>query len=330
MNDQSQIAPPATFKDKKTGLIILGGLAVAFGCLLAMMIPLTIFGQSMQAKMTGTFDVRSTMMTCVTNTAESAILICLGVGSMLARRWARAIMLILSWVGLIGGLAASAAMAVFLPKIFGGALGGQPLPPPAKVVVSIVMAVLGIIMIVLPIIYILFYRSPHVKATCEARDPKPRWTDACPLPVLAASLFFGMAAFGMLVMPVAINGVLPMFGIFLSGLPGIVAYLVLGGIWGYASYATYKMKPAGWWLGTAAFLSWTVSATITYFRVDPIEMYKLAGYPEQVISQLQQMDFINSALFGWSTVVFGALFLGYMLYVKTVMCGAAARPLEVA
>ena len=37
-----------------------------------------------------------------------------------------------------------------------------------------------VIYIVIPGVAVLFYRSPHVKHTCEVRDPVERWTDRCP------------------------------------------------------------------------------------------------------------------------------------------------------
>ena len=43
--------------------------------------------------------------------------------------------------------------------------------------------------ILVPAVWTFFYNSRHVKATGEAPDPVTRWTDACPLPVLAICLW---------------------------------------------------------------------------------------------------------------------------------------------
>ena len=61
---------------------------------------------------------------------------------------------------------------------------------------------LGVFFIALPKVWIFFHNSRHVKATCEARYSVTRWTDACPLPVLALCLWLLVSAPMMLVMPV--------------------------------------------------------------------------------------------------------------------------------
>ena len=68
-----------------------------------------------------------------------------------------------------------------------GVAAGQPqLPPVAKLMIVLIpFLMMGFVFVLLPIAWVLFYRSRHVQATCEARDPVARWTDACPLPVLA-------------------------------------------------------------------------------------------------------------------------------------------------
>ena len=94
------------------------------------------------------------------------------------------------------------------------------MPDAMRVVMTVVaLAFGGVIYVIIPGALVLFYRSPHVKATCEARDPVVRWTDACPLPVLAVSLMLGLGAAWMPVMIVASRSVVPCFGCYLSGAP---------------------------------------------------------------------------------------------------------------
>jgi hypothetical protein len=47
-----------------------------------------------------------------------------------------------------------------------------------------------------------------------------RWTDACPLPVLAFVLWTWLAVPMMLVIPLTGHAVMPCFGVFVTGLPG--------------------------------------------------------------------------------------------------------------
>ena len=78
-----------------------------------------------------------------------------------------------------------------LENIRATATPGQPAMPAAAIGVIMVITCLmfGFFFIALPAVWIFFYKSRHVKATCEARDPVTRWTDACPLPVLGLCLW---------------------------------------------------------------------------------------------------------------------------------------------
>ena len=128
-------------------------------------------------------------------------LIWLGIGSIKARRWARALLLIFSWSWLIMGIFMTAIMPFVMAKVFANlppdAKTGQPAMPPAAITAMVIgMTLFFVVFFVLvPAVWTFFYNSRHVKATCEARDPVTRWTDACPLPVLGFCLWtwFGRA-----------------------------------------------------------------------------------------------------------------------------------------
>ena len=102
----------------------------------------------------------------------------------------------------------------------------------------------------------------------------------------------------------------------LSGAPAAAALLVMAVAWVYCAWATYKMKPEGWWATVIVFAVTTVSGLITFWRVDLVEMYRLMDYPEQQIAQIQQFSFLTSRdMLLW--MAFGSLLMfGYLLYVK--------------
>ena len=79
--------------------------------------------------------------------------------------------------------------------------------------------------VVLPAIYILVFRDPDVLHTCEAADPNTGWLERCPKSVLGLSL--GLAACGVLALPMAIQGVVPLFGRVVDGWAG-AASTILG------------------------------------------------------------------------------------------------------
>ncbi len=113
----------------------------------------------------------------------------LGFGSVMAKRWARALMAIFSWSWLIVGVWTCAFMVFLMPRIVASMAStmasqpsGQSLPQ-EQIAISMEVGMgltLGIGFVILPLIWTLFYSGRNVKATVEARDPVTRWTDRCP------------------------------------------------------------------------------------------------------------------------------------------------------
>ena len=315
--------PPAEFKDRRTGLRIFGVLTILLGALFALLVPLMILGQTINAKATGTpVRIGELFFLIVLYGGMATALVWVGIGSIMLRRWARALLLIGSASGLAIGAGAMVVLAFVLPQI--SALiqaaqpaGRPPLPEAAKVITLIAMGgTLFAIYVVLPGVWLLFYRSPHVKATCEAHDPVPRWTDACPLPVLTVSLWLALGVPMMLLMPVIYHGVLPFFGVFLSGGAGTVAYLVLATVWAWSARALYRLDVRGWWVLVIAVCLLSLSHVLTYAQRDLMEVYALMGLPEQQLEQFKKLNFPSRDLMLWGSVFFLAPFLGYLIYLK--------------
>ena len=151
-------------------------------------------------------------------------------------------------MGILGVLMYS----VMLPRLFrSGAPGFQGLPESAKAMMVVVaLTFMGLFFVLVPGAMVLLYRSKHVKATCEARDPKTRWTDRCPLPVLGLSTWLFLGGVCMLLMPTFYHGVAAFFGILISGLPGAVFYLVIAALFLYLAWTIYKLdvvNPSSVW-----------------------------------------------------------------------------------
>jgi hypothetical protein len=242
----------------------------------------------------------------------------LGVGSIRARRWARALSLVLAWSWLIVGVLSTAVAAFVMPKVLArSGAGGDAIPESARLVATVVaLVVLGVIFVLLPTAFVVFYQGKSVRLTCESRDPATRWTDDCPLAVLALSLWLWYAGVSMLVMQFAYQAVFPFFGFFVSGVAGVLIYLVLAAFWLYLGWVVYRLKPSAWWFLLAAGVVFSASAVVTFARADMIEMYRLMGYPEAQIAQLQKFNFLQGNwMVGLVAFCFLA-FLGYLIYVK--------------
>jgi hypothetical protein len=319
MNEQT--SQPMPYKDRSVGLIIFGILTILLGCLAGLFILLMLAGQAMAARTTGASAPFSTILPVISIYIVLAVaLVWLGIGSIMARRWARALLLIFSWSWLGLGLFGVVMMAFFMRKILAGTSSGPSHPGvDSSMIVGMMVGmflVFGVLFVILPAVWTFFYNSRHVKATCETRDPATRWTDACPLPVLGLCLWLLFSVPMMLVMPLAGHCVMPFFGMFLTGLPGTLFCLAIAALWSYAAWLLYKLDMRGWWLILIAICVFMVSALMTFAQHNMLEMYHLMGYPEAQIEQMQKTGLLVGNRMSWLMLFSVLPFLGYLLFVR--------------
>jgi len=295
------------YKNRSTGLMVFGILTILLGCVCALFVPLIIFGQVMAAKTTSTPPNFSAILQGVFLYGVLAVaLVWLGIGSIKARRWARALLLIFSWCWLIMGIFMLVGMAFLLPKI----------PMLSLTAITVLMFFMTMIFIILPGIWTFFYGNRHVKATCEARDPIACWTDACPLLVLTCSLWLVIGVPMMLITPLTGHAVMPFFGTFLTGIPGAMLYLAGAAVMGYGAWAMYKLDRRGWWLIFIALCLFSLSNILTYARHDVTELYRLMGYPEAQIQQIQKSGFFTGNGMMWISLLSMLPFMGYLIFIE--------------
>ncbi len=316
--------PTPDFKDRSTGLIVFGILTVLFGCLCGLFVPLMLAGQAMAAKAPNApaHNAAAILPAIGIYGGLAVALIWLGIGSIQKRRWARALLLIFSWSWLVMGI----FMTAIIPFVMGKAMANLPpdaktgkpaMPPGAATGMVIGMTIFFLVFLVLvPALWVFFYGSRHAKATCEARDPVTRWTDACPLPVLGFSLLTWLAVPMMLLWPLTGRPVMPFFGVFVSGLPAGLFCVVLAAVWGLAAGWLYRLDARGWWLILVAMVLFTVSALLTYAHHDISELYQLQGLPQSQIDQIQKMGLFTGSHMGWFTMLVTLPFLGYLLFIN--------------
>lgn len=322
MNGTPVLSPtPAVpdFKDRRSGLIVFGILEILLGGLAALMIPLMIVGQIMAARVSQEpTPLRQIIPGVVVYVIVAVVLVALGIGSCKTRRWARALSLIVAWSWLAVGVISMGAMAFFLPTILNAPQPqGQPLPESARLIVMVVsMIFMGILFLVVPGILVFFYRSRHVRATCEARDPSPGWTDACPLPVLGFSLWLAFGAVTILFLPLSTHGVLPVFGRLLSGVGGSLCCAGLAALWAYSAWMVYRLRAVGWWIVLSTLCVMTASSWITFTQIDLIEMYRSMGYPEKQIEMMKHYSFIQGHGMAYFSVAGAIPMFGFLLFVK--------------
>lgn len=324
MNELNPAGGPPTvapYKDRSTGLIVFGIFTIMLGGMAglgALTIPLSLMVAPANAQVG-----LATLVPAIALYGIAAVaLIWLGIGSIMARRWARALLKIFSWSWLALGLFEIVALAFILPKRLANASAlakpGQPTLPPAAMdgVLVVMFLVLGVIFVILPAAWTFFYNSPHVKATCEARNPAPSWTDACPLPVLALSLWSWLCLPMMLFLPFSGHFAMPFFGMFITGVPAALFCLALAACWGFSGWLLYRLDVRGWWLILIAICIGAVSGMVTFAQHDMMEMYRLMNYPPEQVEQIQKTGLFEGNTMIWLMGASMLPFLGYLFFIK--------------
>jgi len=182
---------------------------------------------------------------------------------------------------------------------------------------------LAVIYLVLPGVFVLFYRSRHVKATCERRDPHERWTDRCPLPVLAVSALMLFFLYGVL-SSVATNFTMPFFGTIASGVAGAAVVIPLAAVLGYLAYAVYKLRMNAWWGSVILYGLWAVSYFVTFAGRSMMDYYKAMGLPEESIELLERQGMMHNGYMPWLTGLSTAAIFAYLLFVRRYFVAAAS------
>jgi hypothetical protein len=316
--------PPPPHKDRSAGLVVFGILTILLGCLAGLFVLLMMAQVAFGGAMKQTVGLSEILPAMSIYGILAAALVWTGIGSIMARRWARALLLISSWIWLVMGVFILVFMVFFIPHILALASSAgttnQPVSNTVTAAMDMVMLfvflVMGVLFVILPVIWVYFYSSRHVKATCEKRDPVTRWTDACPLPVLGLCLMSVIGAPMMLMMPFTGHCVMPFFGVFLTGPAGGLFCLAVAAVWTYAAWSLYKLERRGWWVIFIAICVLSASAVVTFARHDMLEMYRLMNYPEAQIEQMQKSGLLVGNGMEWMTLCSMLPLLGYLVFIR--------------
>jgi hypothetical protein len=316
MTDHEAATGGAAFKDRKIGLVVFGIFQILLGVLCSLLLPLMILGSLLDKNASSGTSLSMLIPGMLVYAFLAGWFITMGVGSILARRWARALSLIFSWLWLVCGIGGLLFLLVFMPGMLAKMSQGGQMPPSAVAIVKLVMfGTLAVIYVILPGMFVFFYRSRHVKATCDARDARTRWTDRCPLPVLALSLMFGFWAGSMSFMGFY-NWAIPFFGCILSGPAGAAVAVVLVLVTGYLSWGTWHLSLTAWWCAVLSMILWTVSTILTFARVDFMQLYEKMNFPAQQIELMKQSGMPHNPAMIWFFSAWFAGFLAYLFYTK--------------
>lgn len=320
MTDVSLPTGGPGFKSRRGGLIAFGAIQIAFGLLCALMLVLMGIGLAAAAAMGGqpgapAMDTRMMMPGFLFYLLLAVWNLWMGIGSIMARRWARALVLVMSWVWFVMGTVGMIFLLAWMPDMFDRMAAVGQMPPAAVQVATVVTFVFAALFYtVIPGLFVLFYGSPHVKATCDRIDPRPRWTDRCPLPVLALSV---MAAIWAACMPLMgfYGWCIPFFGTILTGAGGAAFALLAAVLLAFLARGLYRLNLAAWW-GTAALsVVWAASVAVTFSRIDMMKYYEKMNFPAEQMEALRVMPMMqNSSWIAWAIAGWVIAGLGYMVW----------------
>jgi hypothetical protein len=304
------------YRDRKTALVVFGVLEIVFGAFLGLMVPVTALAALVPRPAGAAAPPPHMLLLAVGFYGVAAtVLIWLGVGSILLRRWARALWVCISGVMFMMGLVTiptlGYVMITDLPRNL-AAGGGPALPPAAMLVMQIVMlGVLLVTYIIAPGILWLFYAGRNVKRTCEVRDPAARWTDRCPLPVLALSLLNAFGAATMLAL-LPFFGVFPLFGVFAQGVTARLLMLAYGAVMLAAAWGVYRLRRGAWWVMLAVALFMVVSGAATLWHADMRELYVGLGFDGPMAARMGEM----AQHMKWTGVATSVPWLVWVVYIR--------------
>ena len=320
MDVTDPIAQVPAFKDRKAGLVLFGVLHIGLGGLCALMVPLMIVGmvasKTFNSNTPPPMDMRMLAPSLIFYVAIATWFIWMGIGSILARRWARALLLVSSWIWLLCGIGGLLMVWLILPDMYAqmGSSGQMPTRL-ATDFLYITLAFMTVFYVFIPATLVLFYGSKHVRATCEFRNPRPSWTDACPLPVLALSLLFTFWACSMGFMGFY-GWVFPFFGFLLSGPAGAAVALATAVALAYIAWGTYRLDVRAWSCAGGLIVCWTLSASITFSRFSLMDLYAKMKFPEQQLELMKPVWNSHGQLFALFFAVWIAGLLGYLAYTR--------------
>ncbi|MEI7948029.1 MAG: hypothetical protein WCJ02_15115 [bacterium] len=318
-NNESMISG-LTYKDRKIGLAIFGAIQIAMGALCALMVPLMIMGMLVAAvankDANSAVSVRTMIPGILIYVLMAVCFIWLGIGSIQARRWARALCLVSAWLWFISGITGILFMLMFMPDMYEQMSKDGQMPANVVTVVKYVtFGFMAVIYIIIPGSFILFYGSKNTKATCEHRDPVVRWTDKCPLPVLVMTLMSGCCAACLPFMGLY-GWTVPFFGTIVTGVAGAGIALIFLVLLVYITRGLYRLDMKAWWCATGLTVGWGASCTITFSRITLMEFYEKMNFPAQQLEIMRKMSFTQSHSLTYACLFWVIVVLAFLIYTR--------------
>jgi hypothetical protein len=301
-------------KDRSTGLAVFGAIDIVVGIFyfsLAMLLLIVVSSTGLGGMKPVHYHMAMGFLFFLT-----AWFIVMGLGSIKARRWARALLLIGAWVAVFFGTLMLALVLYILPELYNVVFASGFLPPEASLALLYAITfVLVLSQVIYPLGGIAFYGLKSVQATCERISPEPSWTDRFPLPLLAMgfisvlgslSIFFGVTT----------NYTVFLFGHVANGLPGMLLVLVVSVACGYVGWGALTRRMHAWWGAYALVLLTSSSMMLTFSEMEVAALYAHMGYSASQITQIEKLHLISPATLTFASCLWGIMACIYLAWVR--------------
>ena len=309
----SPVEPALPFKDRRTGLRVYGILFIVFGslgALMALFTPLSLIlpraaGQPRP-------HVGETLGAGAFLLASASAVIWAGIGSLRLRRWARPVILASAWAILVMSAIVCGILVFMMPQMLQQmrAAGG----PAGAETVAIVSLALGLLLVLaVPAVIVWFYRSADVRATLGHFDPFPRFTDGCPTPILAISIVLLWTSAAWLSEALG-RGVVPVFATSLTGVPAVVAHVLLALVAAWLARMFFNLRRAAWPIGAAFLVVCYLSAASTALFGDSRAALLQAGHTQAEIDAVEVFAPAGGTAHAVVSLLSLAVGLAYLLY----------------
>ena len=151
-----------------------------------------------------------------------------------------------------------------------------------------ILLLLGVFGVAVPLGLIAIYQRRYLPHLCAKVDPKPRWTDGVPEPMLMLmmSCWFGMLV--MLTLSSLKQCSFPFFGHMLDARSGgyVIYPVILAGLFVAVRWVLARQRK-GWWLSLGLFAFMAVSTAITFWQLPWNTVLTAWGLPTDPIADAQ-------------------------------------------
>jgi hypothetical protein len=205
-----------------------------------------------------------------------ALLIPIGYGTLTLQRWARHLTLAMLRFWVVAGLPLILAAFFVL-------LSSKDVTLPTVIVVAVLLAASYLL---LPRLGTRFYDSAGTRQSFREQETNATWIEGIPVPALALGYVF--ASFLLILHThIYFNGMFPLFGTWLSGLPGIVAIDIALCSLAVVLWGTLRRSSWGWWGGLAYFSLMALSYVLTLLSSTWQGILSTADFPAYEVEILQ-------------------------------------------